>query len=297
MILGMSPPRLVSVLSLLILAPHWNRGAQATNANRKPGDVRVNPKDGLRCAWIPPGKFRMGCSDRDSECFDDEKPARDVTLTKGFWMGQTEVTVEAYKQFASATGGEMPAEPVLENRKLNPGWGNDAMPMVSVVWSDAKNYCQWARGRLPTEAEWEYAARAGSATARHAPADQVGWFGDNAGKQRLDALRLWTENFEGYRAKSAANENRFHPVGLKMANAFALYDTLGNIWEWTADWYGKDYYRAGELRNPQGPSYGELQVLRGGSWFNYSSGLRVISRGRTEPTFRNVYTGFRCVWK
>ena len=263
----------------------------------QPGDVRVNPKDGLRYAWIPPGTFRMGCSEGDSECYDNEKPARDVTLTKGFWMGQTEVTVDAYKRFASATGSGMPDEPVFRDRKLNLGWANGSMPMVMVEWNNAKSYCEWAGGRLPTEAEWERAARAGSADSRYAAADQAGWFGDNSGKGRLDALKLWNENPKDYGAKSAANENRFHPVGLKAPNAFSLYDMLGNVLEWTGDWYGENYYQSGERRNPQGPPYGDKRIVRGGSWSSVSRFLRVSYRYRFEPSFRNGSVGFRCGWE
>ncbi len=172
-----------------------------TDSRPQVGDVRVNPKDGQRYAWVPPGNFRMGCSVGDSECDSDEKPSREVTLSRGFWLGQTEVTVEAYKRFANATGRAMPVEPVFNGRKLNPGWAQGNVPMVNVDWEDAKAYCEWAGGRLPTEAEWEYAARAGSTASRYAAADRGGWFGDNSGKDRLDALKLRTDDSKGYSAK------------------------------------------------------------------------------------------------
>ena len=191
----------------------------------------------------------------------------------------------------------MPDEPVFGSRKLNPGWASGSMPMVNVDWNGAKSYCEWAGGYLPTEAQWEYAARAGSTEARYAPADKAGWFADNSGKERLDALKLWNENEKGYGGKLSANKNCFHPVGLKAPNAWALYDMLGNVWEWTADWYGENYYQNGERRNPQGPPYGEKRILRGGSWYGSTRFLRVSVRAGVEPSYRGNVFGFRCGWE
>lgn len=260
------------------------------------GDVRTNPKDGLRYAWVPGGTFRVGCSEGDSECDPDERPARDVMITKGFWMGQTEVTVEAYKRFASATGRGMPDEP-FGNRKLNAGWNNGSMPMVMADWNDAKGYCEWAGGRLPTEAEWERAARGGLASARYGPLRDVAWFGDNSGNQTLDAQRIWDSEQNEYWNRLVTNGNTFHAVGLKPSNAFSLYDMLGNVWEWTADWYGEKYYENGERRDPQGPPYGEHRVLRGGSWYGVTRDVRASNRDRFGPSVRSTVVGFRCAWE
>ena len=119
-----------------------------------PPQVRENPKDGLKYVWIPPGTFMMGCSPGDNECHVSEKPSHRVTIPKGFWIGQTEVAVGAYKRFAAATGRQMPGAP-----SFNSGWADDMMPIVNVTWDDAREYCTWAGGRLLTEVEWEYSAR------------------------------------------------------------------------------------------------------------------------------------------
>src|SRR5690242_19337093 len=115
--------------------------------------VRVNPKDGLPYVLLKAGTFDMGCSVGDKACPDYEKPARAVRLTKAFWIGRTEVTVGAYKRFAKATDQPMPPEPVLRGRHVNPGWSNDSMPVVAVTWGEAKHFCEWGGGRLPTAAE------------------------------------------------------------------------------------------------------------------------------------------------
>ncbi len=228
--------------------------------------VRENPKDGLKYVWIPPGTFEMGCSPTDNECYSDEKPAHRVTLSEGFWMGQTEVTVGAYKRFAASPRRQMPVAP-----SFNSGWASDNQPVVKVSWDDAQAFCGWAGGRLPTEAEWEYAARAGSTEARYGPLDDVAWYDKNSG----DAA---------------------HDVGQKRPNAWGLYDTLGNVWEWVSDWYDGKYYQNSPERDPQGPASGQSRVLRGGSWnYVFPRNVRVSLRGRLAPDNRDGYLGFRCV--
>jgi formylglycine-generating enzyme required for sulfatase activity len=226
--------------------------------------TKVNPKDGLKYVWIPPGTFQMGCSPGDSECGSDEKPRHQVTITKGFWLGQTEVTVGAYKRFAAATGRKMPPAP-----DFNPGWTNEQMPIGSVSWDDAQAYCAWAGGRLPTEAEWEYGARGGSTAARYGPVDEVAWYTANGGDQP-------------------------HPVGEKRANGFGLYDVLGNVWEWVNDWYDKNYYQNSPSQNPTGPTSGTKRVLRGGSWAGDAGPVRASNRCPSNPASRNRNLGFRC---
>jgi formylglycine-generating enzyme required for sulfatase activity len=229
-----------------------------------PGTVRENPKDGLRYVWIPAGSFLMGCSPGDGECAGDEKPPHTVTLTKGFWLGQTEVTVGAYKRFTAATGRPMPPAPAF-----NSAWANDLMPIVTVTWDEALDYCMWAGGRLPTEAEWEYAARGGSSAARYGPIDHVAWYDANSGGQT-------------------------HPVGEKAANGLELFDVLGNTLEWVNDWYGEKYYRSDPVQDPAGPAHGTKRVFRGGNFLLKSKAVRVSNRDGGVPGDRFRGTGIRC---
>ena len=226
--------------------------------------VRENPKDGLKYVWIPPGAFMMGCSPGDTECADDEKPSHRITISKGFWIGQTEVTVDAYRRFAAAMGRQMPNDP-----SFNSGWANESMPIVNVTWDDAHDYCTWAGGRLPTEAEWEYAARGGSTEALYGKLDEIAWYDSNSGHQT-------------------------HEVGQKRANGFGLFDVLGNVWEWVNDWYDENYYQSSPSRDPPGPASGSLGVLRGGSSYNYPRNVRVSLRNRSYPANTNGGVGFRC---
>jgi len=207
----------------------------------------------------------MGCSPGDGECAGDEKPAHRVTISKGFWMGQTEVTAEAYKRFAAATGRKMPPAP-----SFNAGWANHNLPVVNVTWNDAQGYCQWIAGRLPTEAEWEYAARGGNTEARYGDPDEIAWYSENS-------------------------SGRAHETAQKRANGFGLHDTLGNVWEWVNDWYDAKYYENSPSQDPPGPATGQLRVLRGGSWLHFTWCVRASVRFRDGPGVRAGYVGLRCV--
>ena len=266
------------------------------SANQSPApsshtrEVKLNPKDRLKYVWIPPGTFLMGCSPGDSDCQADEKPAHRVTVSKGFWMGQTPVTVRAYLHFSAATGGGMPPSP-----EFNSGWADENMPMVIVSWYEAQSYCQWEGGRLPTEAEWEYAARGGNPAARYADLEKIAWYADNSGHQRLDSARILSATPANFPRQLAENGNGTHPVGLKRPNRFGLYDMLGNVWEWVNDWYYANYYETSPLKDPLGPAISELKALRGGSWSNGPRDVRVSSRALGGPRSRGTYYGFRCL--
>ena len=152
---------------------------------------------------------------------------------------------------------------------FNPGWSNEQKPILGVSWDDAQAYCVWAGGRLPSEAEWEYAARGGSTRARYGNLDQIAWYDGNSG-------------------------NQVHVVAQKRANGFGLYDTLGNAWELVNDWYDQNYYQNSPSQNPAGPTSGDGRVLRGGSWGVVPRGARVSGRARADPGRGNLVDGFRC---
>lgn len=230
-----------------------------------PGQVRENPKDGLKYVWITPGTFMMGCSSGDNECGTNERPLHQVTITRGFWLAQTDVTVGAYKRFVGSSGRQMPG-----SANFNNGWTNENMPMVNVAWDDAQAYCAWVGGRLPTEAEWEYAARGGITAARYGNLDEIAWYDQNSGGQT-------------------------HDVAQKRANGFGLYDMLGNVWQWVNDWYDQNYYQSSPSQDPSGPSNGQHRALRGGAWDGYGGSVRASTRAGVDPANFGYDTGFRCV--
>jgi formylglycine-generating enzyme required for sulfatase activity len=168
-----------------------------------PAQTKVNPKDGLTYVWISPGHFKMGCSPDDTECNADEKPPREVAIAKGFWLGQTLVTQAAYEKVT----GRNPST-----------FKGDRLPVETINWDDAIAYCEAAGGRLPTETEWEYAARAGTTGVRYGNLNDIAWYAANSG-------------------------NKTHETAQKAPNAYGLYDMLGNLWEWLADTHEEGKYR------------------------------------------------------
>jgi formylglycine-generating enzyme required for sulfatase activity len=215
--------------------------------------TKTNPKDGLTYVWIPPGKFTMGCAPKDAECFDNEKRVHEVTITAGFWIGQTDVTQEAYTR----VNGKNPSH-----------FKGAKSPVETVNWAEAQNYCEAIGGRLPTEAEWEYAARGGNPNARYGPATEIAWYRDGSGGK----------------TRSVAQEK---------PNAYGLFDMLGNVWQWTADWYGD--YPTVPVSDPVGPGPSNGRILRGGSWSDHSRFIRASEREAAPPGDRYDTIGFRCV--
>jgi formylglycine-generating enzyme required for sulfatase activity len=261
--------RNLMIFGISLIAAGQQPGAESP----APGTVRIHSTDKQEYVWIPAGSFEMGCVPGDSECDEDEQPRHSVTLSRGFWMGRTEVTVGAYERFAVAKGQPMPAAP-----DFNPGWQLKDHPIVRATWEQARTYCAWAGGRLPTEAEYEYTGRGGVEGARYP-------WGDTASHRYA--------NYEGVEGpdewQNTAPGGRFPP------SKFGVYDLSGNVWEWTADWYREWYYAKSPEMDPQGPEHGVERVLRGGSWFNAPRVLRISDRFKYVVRAEDNSLGFRCV--
>ncbi len=259
--------------SLAVFALSLFAFGQPAAESSAPGSVKIHSSDQQEYAWIPAGSFEMGCVPDDLECDEDEKPQHTVTLSQGFWMGRTEVTVAAYERVTAAQAQPMPEAP-----DFNPGWRLKDQPVVRVSWEQAQTYCSWIGGRLPTEAEFEYAARGGQEGIKYPWGDTVSH--RSANYEGVEAPDEW---------KNTAPAGKFPP------NGFALYDVSGNVWEWTADWYREWYYERSPEMDPRGPEKGVERVLRGGSWFNAPRVLRVSDRFKYVGKARDNSLGFRCV--
>jgi iron(II)-dependent oxidoreductase len=211
------------------------------------------PDDGLK--WVP-------------ELMKDDRPVRRIHVD-AFYMDEHEVTNEQYAAFVNATHHRCPYN--WPQGKYPEGKGK--LPVVDVSWEDASAYAKWAGKRLPTEAEWERAARGLVEGAKYP-------WGDSE-PTKADA-RFSVSDGPG-------------PVGGAKPNYFGLYDMAGNVWEWCSDWYDKDYYAASPDQNPQGPDDGMYRVLRGGSWADVSKYLTCANRSWARPAERSPNIGFRCV--
>jgi formylglycine-generating enzyme len=272
-------------------------------------DVIVNAKDGLDYVLVPAGTFQMGAIDGDKDAADDERPRHAVTLDTPFRLGRTEVTVAAFRRFADATGRRTTAEldgwgwivrgNDIEKKEgvswRSPGFDQgDDHPVVHVSWYDAEAYCSWAGGRLPSEAEWEYAARGGVGGKRYVWGDAAtplagGQAHANvADESARRAFAEWTI-FAGYDDGHLFTA----PVGARAANGFGLHDMAGNVWEWTADWYDEKRYAA-PPPTPAGPVLGVHRVLRGGAWSDDAASVRLSHRNKDGAGTRMPTTGFRC---
>ena len=209
---------------------------------------------------IPAGAFLMG----NNEKYYHERPVHPVYMD-AFMIDKYEVTMGQYKKFAQATGRSLPDWV----KRLAP---TDLHPAVGLSWEDANAYAKWAGKRLPTEAEWEKAARGGL----------------------VGKTYPWGDEPPDERCNYGKKYNRLLPVGSFAPNGYGLYDMAGNAWEWCADWHSENYYKLSPKSNPKGPESGINRVLRGGSWSSDEDKLRCSARSEEIPTFRNHNFGFRC---
>jgi formylglycine-generating enzyme required for sulfatase activity len=240
----------------------------------------IKGKDGVPMILIPAGPFTMGSNDG----LPNERPEHSVTLD-AYYIDQYEVTAGRYQQFIESA-----------KRNLPPTWDDEAaqtmsnLPAVGMSWTDADAYCKWAGRRLPTEAEWEKAAR--GTDGRRYPWGHMQPFVDIANYNRgvwvSDAITLVPVNsgLEGMSVRHGLKEAGKSPYG--------LFHMAGNAAEWVADWYDREYYQKSSEKNPTGPSQGEKRVLRGGSWADLPAALRVTARFSAEPDYEDRTMGFRC---
>jgi formylglycine-generating enzyme required for sulfatase activity len=224
---------------------------------------------------VPAGEFFMGCNERvDNACEEDEKPGRTVNLP-AFSIDKAEVSVEEYQKCVDAR--QCPQSD--ERRYSSCNWGvsgREQHPMNCIDWNQAKTFCEWAGKRLPTEAEWEKAAR--GTDGRKYP---------------------WGDTWQPQKANSYGEDDGFKttaPVGSFPAGVspYGNLDMAGNVWEWTQDWYDSKYYQNGPTKNPRGAEKGGLKVARGGSWRDSARGVRVALRRRYGPRAGVDHVGFRC---
>jgi formylglycine-generating enzyme required for sulfatase activity len=233
------------------------------------GDTGVREKDGMVMVYVPGGTFKMGSTEGEA----DEQPAHTVTLD-GFWIDRTEVTNAQYARCVAAGVCSPPWNSSSSTRKSYYGESQyDDYPVIFVNWNDATTYCEWAGGRLPSEAEWEYAARG--------PDGHIYPWGNDPPD---DTLLNYDRNV-GDTTKVGS-----YPKGQSWAGAL---DMAGNVYEWVNDWYG-DYPSEPQV-NPSAPAFGQYRVLRGGSWKDNLEDVRAAYRNYDIPVDGPATFGFRCV--
>jgi formylglycine-generating enzyme required for sulfatase activity len=310
--------------------PVWEEGKNLLPKHPRGGAVWTEPTTGMELVYVPGGCYQMGQTAQEKselikefgqEEYDKyyarEQPRHEVCVD-GFWLGAKEVTVGSFRKFVAATGYKTDAEENRGNAKGCWAWKDDKWdwregyswdkpgfaqqedyPVACVSWNDAQEYIKWLDGisgkayRLPSEAEWEYAARGGTATARYWGDDP-----DEACGYANVADLTKSPTGSGWTRKHNCNDGYFFasPVGSYKPNGYGLYDMLGNVWEWCGDRYAGDYYGKSPRQNPQGPSTGSSRVNRGGSWNLNPAFVRAANRSRLTPGNRDDLLGFRLVF-
>ena len=257
--LGLYDEAIESVTKYLTLAgrdgEHYRAALRLLNSAEA---EKNNPIADMEFVRVPAGEFQMGST--SEEASSDEQPVTRVRISRAFWLGRYEVTQAEWE----AVMGSNPS-----------GFdecGPDC-PVENVSWNDVQEFIRRLnatvgeeRYRLPTEAEWEYAARAETSGDRYGNLDAIAWYDGNSGDRPL-------------------------PVGQKAPNAWGLHDMLGNVWEWVQDWHGG--YPGGAVTDPRGPGSGSVRVIRGSSWGNIAGHCRASIRFKRSPGYRLSYLGFR----
>jgi len=296
-------------------------GAAGCSSVRAVQDQR-GPKNsiGMEFAEIPAGEFLRGSPEDEPHRLANEGPQRTVRILRPFYMARHETTVGQFREFVRETGYRTEAERDVEggfginfeSGKVQrqsgidwtaPGFPNfkqgDDHPVLLTSWGDAEAFCRWLSEkegrtyRLPTEAEWEYAARGGTSSA-YWPGDDPRALAKTANvaesslSRRVPAARQAEAWSDGHAFTA--------PVGSYLPNPYGLYDMHGNVWEWVSDWHDDDYYAEASNDAPQGPPEGRFRAIRGGGWFNSAAQSRSAQRIYFEPTFRYcLLSGFRVV--
>lgn len=308
----------LSGVALLLLAasPGFSasegRAAGDKSLGRVTGGISTAPATGMEFVVLPGGCFQMGSPSSEKGRADDEGQLHEVCVDS-FGMGKYEVTVGAFRKFAEASGYRTEAEMgdgcyVTQNgswikvagknwREPNFHQGEND-PVVCVSWNDIRAFIEWLNRlssksyQLPTEAEWEYAARGGSSASRYWGDDSrqaCGYANVHDQSSKLANSFSWESHQcdDGYDATA--------PVGRLKPNGFGLHDMLGNVWEWTQDWFAAGYYNNSPRQNPTGPQSGKFRVSRGGGWGNRPDDVRAANRGGGTPDVRYNDLGFRLV--
>jgi len=301
---------------------------------------------GMKMVEIPAGEFMMGAEEErtetlnafpycDPKWLEEEFPRHRVRITKSFYMGQYEVTLNEFLKFYQDANYKVEAERdgkpswgyenghLIESTRFRP-WDPIAWkieldhPVIYVTWNDAVAFCEWLSKkegktyRLPTEAEWEYACRAGTNRRYHFGDDpeELAWFANAADNdlkmeyEKLGEKSVVVKFDNGHKTDTTipfpflSRRDGYPwtaPVGKFRPNAFALYDMHGNAWEWCSDWYDENYYKNSPTDDPQGPSGGVTHVARGGGFYDTPVSLRCASRFDGSPSDRYFSNGFRVV--
>jgi len=270
----------MSIILVILLVSAFSTFSTPEYAHEPPETIEDD--FGVAMALVPAGPFEMG----SNEGAEDEHPVHTVTLDE-FYIDQYEVTNAQYAECLEA-GACQPTTDTTAfassySRRIyygNPEYAD--YPVIYANWSEAKEYCEWRGARLPTEAEWEKAARGGLEGKAYP-------WGDEA-----PVCEAGAANGAKFDDNENCNDTDTAQVGSYSPNGYGLYDMAGNVWEWVSDWYAADYYANSPAQNPTGPEEGGFPVVRGGSWGNYAERQRVSDRRINDPLSGSLNIGFRC---